>query len=76
MNPDLDKLHPYPFEKLANLKAGITPPNNLNHIPLSIGEPKHKPTQFVNKLLNNNLKLNSQYPTIKGDLGLRNAIAN
>lgn len=76
MNPDLDKLHPYPFEKLANLKAGITPPDGLNHIPLSIGEPKHKPAQFVNKLLNNNLGLNSRYPTIKGDLGLRNAIAN
>ena len=26
MNPDLDKLQPYPFEKLAALKAGVTPP--------------------------------------------------
>lgn len=24
MNPDLDRLHPYPFEKLAQLKAGVT----------------------------------------------------
>jgi len=41
MNPDLEKLQPYPFEKLANLKAGCTPPVNLDHIALSIGEPAH-----------------------------------
>ncbi|MDY6978231.1 MAG: succinyldiaminopimelate transaminase, partial [Pseudomonadota bacterium] len=41
MNPELDKLHPYPFEKLAQLKSGVTPPAQLEHIALSIGEPKH-----------------------------------
>ena len=47
MNPLLDKLQAYPFERLAALKAGATPPANLAHIALSIGEPKHAPPAFV-----------------------------
>ena len=47
MNPDLDRLQPYPFEKLAQLKAGVTPPAELSHIVLSIGEPKHQPPAFI-----------------------------
>ena len=47
MNPDLEKLHPYPFEKLLALKSGITPPAGKSHIALSIGEPKHAPPEFV-----------------------------
>ncbi|MFT7301116.1 MAG: N-succinyldiaminopimelate aminotransferase, partial [Porticoccus sp.] len=46
MNTDLDKLKPYPFEKLNALKAGITPPAELAHIALSIGEPKHLAPTF------------------------------
>ena len=41
MNPRLDLLHPYPFEKLRLLMAGVTPPAGLAHINLSIGEPQH-----------------------------------
>lgn len=43
MNPDLDALNPYPFEKLASLKARLCPPASLAHIPLTIGEPRHTP---------------------------------
>lgn len=43
MNPDLNLLHPYPFEKLAALKAALVPPAGLDHIPLTIGEPQHAP---------------------------------
>jgi len=33
MNPDLDRLHPYPFEKLTKLKAGISvPPVSYTHL--------------------------------------------
>ncbi len=38
-HPHLAQLHPYPFEKLKALKAELTPPTHLSHIPLSIGEP-------------------------------------
>ena len=41
MNPLLQTLQPYPFEKLAALKAGGTPPGGLEHIALSLGEPRH-----------------------------------
>ena len=41
MNPNLDRLHPYPFEKLARLKANIQAPDHLTPISLGIGEPQH-----------------------------------
>lgn len=76
MNPDLDLLHPYPFEKLAALKAAVTAPAHLKDIMLSIGEPKHEPPAFVLETLVNNLAKLSNYPTTKGLPELREAIAN
>ena len=75
MNSDLQLLHPYPFEKLAALKAEVTPPADLNDILLSIGEPKHEPPQFVLNTLVANLAKLSNYPTTKGIPELREAIA-
>lgn len=75
MNPDLDKLQPYPFEKLAALKAGITPPANLTPIALSIGEPKHPAPELVRAALVDNLAQLSTYPSTKGIASLREAIA-
>ncbi|HET8711101.1 MAG TPA: succinyldiaminopimelate transaminase [Spongiibacteraceae bacterium] len=74
MNPDLEKLQPYPFEKLAALKAGITPPAQP-HIALSIGEPKHPAPEFVLATLRDNLGQLSVYPNSKGLPELREAIA-
>ena len=76
MNPELDKLHPYPFEKLANLKSGITPNSELEHIALSIGEPKHKAPEFVLEHLQQQLNGVSAYPLTKGIPELRQAITN
>ena len=76
MNPDLNRLHPYPFEKLAKLKAGITPNNELSHIALSIGEPKHKPPAFVLEELVESLAKIANYPLTKGTPELRQSIAN
>ena len=76
MNPRLDLLQPYPFEKLAKLKAGVTPPNNLPHISLSIGEPKHAPPEFVISALRENMEGIAHYPLTKGTGELRNAIAD
>ena len=75
MNPDLQLLHPYPFEKLAALFQGLTPPAHLNHIALSIGEPKHAAPAFVKQALIDNLAHLSTYPSSKGLLSLRQAIA-
>lgn len=76
MNPELDKLHPYPFEKLSALKNGITPNAEYNHIALSIGEPKHKAPEFVLDNLQQQLAGVSAYPLTKGIPELRQAIAN
>jgi N-succinyldiaminopimelate aminotransferase len=75
MNPNLDQLHPYPFEKLAALKAAVTSPDHLTDIMLSIGEPKHLPPAFVLDTLVKNLNKLSQYPSTKGLPELREAIA-
>lgn len=76
MNPDLEKLQPYPFEKLAKLKEGITPPQDKKHIALSIGEPKHPAPTFVLDTLVNALPEMERYPSTKGLPELRQAIAD
>jgi N-succinyldiaminopimelate aminotransferase len=76
MNPDLSQLHPYPFEKLAALKAGLTPPIELTHIALSIGEPKHPTPGFITNAVIENLNGLSHYPTTAGTIELRRAIAD
>ncbi len=76
MNPNLDLLHPYPFEKLNQLKQGITPPQDKKHIALSIGEPKHVTPEFIHEALNRNIVGMGKYPTTKGIPELRLAIAD
>ncbi len=75
MNPNLKHLHPYPFEKLAQLKKGIEPPKAKSCIMLSIGEPAHATPEFIKKTLIDNLHTVSNYPTTKGILPLREAIS-
>ena len=75
MNQDLDKLHPYPFEKLRELFAGVVPPESLPHIALSIGEPKHASPAFVKTMLRDNLDGLAKYPSTKGLPELRQAIS-
>lgn len=76
MNSDLTKLHPYPFEKLNNLKQGIVPPANLTHIPLSIGEPKHPAPDLVKQAMASSLDKLAVYPLTKGLPELRSTIAH
>lgn len=75
MNPDLNKLQSYPFEKLAKLKSGISPPG-FSPIALSIGEPKHETPKIISEELVNNLAGLSVYPTTKGLPELRQTISN
>ena len=76
MNPDLQRLQPYPFEKLRKLFGEVTPNAELNHITLGIGEPKHTPPQFVLDTLSNSLDRIGQYPSSAGLPELRQAIAD
>jgi N-succinyldiaminopimelate aminotransferase len=76
MNPHLNQLHPYPFEKLADLKHGIVPPADKSPIVLSIGEPAHATPEIIKQTLLDNLGGLSNYPTTKGIPELRQAIAD
>ncbi len=75
MNPLLEKLQPYPFEKLRALLAGVTPNEKLPPINLSIGEPKHPTPELVKKALTQALDGLSVYPLTAGLAELRAAIS-
>ncbi len=76
MNPNLNLLQPYPFQRLRDLFAGITPNPAYNNINLSIGEPKHATPQLIKDALTQNLSGLATYPTTLGVTALREAIAN
>lgn len=76
MNPNLNLLHPYPFQKLRELFAGITPNPALHPINLSIGEPKHATPDFIKTALTQNLGGLAHYPTTLGSLELRQSISD
>jgi N-succinyldiaminopimelate aminotransferase len=66
VNGRLELLAAYPFERLAKLKAGVTPPASLPHIAMSIGEPKHAPPSFVIDALERSLGRLDSYPATIG----------
>ena len=75
MNPDLELLQPYPFEKLRGLFKNITANAALSPILLSIGEPKHPTPPFISDALVDNLGGLSRYPPTLGSDSLRATIA-
>jgi N-succinyldiaminopimelate aminotransferase len=75
VNPHLDQLHPYPFQRLTALLEGTQPPANLRKIPLHIGEPKHPTPEFIKRALIDSLDGLAAYPPTAGPDALREAIA-
>lgn len=74
MNSDLNKLHPYPFEKIRSLLKGVTPASQPA-VSLAIGEPKHPTPEFIHQAVTEHLKGLATYPLTKGDANLRQAIS-
>ena len=77
-NPNLSKLMAYPFERLNNLLAPLTPNSNFTPISLSIGEPKHQPPDFALEMLSDQEKVRAllaTYPSTKGSTKLRQSIS-
>ncbi len=66
MHPALARLQPYPFERLARLHRGVTPPASLAPIALSIGEPKHAAPPAVVQALVDALAALGTYPATAG----------
>ena len=75
MNPDLDRLQPYPFEKLRGLFKDTTPNPALSAIALAIGEPKHPTPPLITDALADNLSGLARYPLTLGSESLRATIA-
>ncbi|CAN5297850.1 succinyldiaminopimelate transaminase [soil metagenome] len=75
VNPLLDNLQPYPFEKLRQLFAGVTPNPECKPISLGIGEPRHPTPEFIKTALADNLAGLANYPSTVGSDALRAAIA-
>ena len=75
MHPGLAHLQPYPFERLARLLKGATPPATLTPIALSIGEPRHAPPRFVVDALVDALDSLGVYPATVGIAAFRAAVA-
>jgi len=76
MNPRLQSLQPYPFEKLRELFAGTAPDPALPHISLGIGEPRHPTPEFIKQALAESLPKLASYPPTAGGDALRQAIAD
>jgi len=76
MNPHLQKLQSYPFERLARLKQGLKAPTDKPHIALSIGEPQHPTPHFISEALIAHLHGLTHYPATKGMPELRSGIAD
>ena len=76
MNPLLQRLQPYPFERLRQLHAGITPNPAYTPISLGIGEPRHPTPQLIKDALSANLKGLASYPSTLGEPTLRQTLAD
>jgi len=75
MNPLLQRLHPYPFERLRELTRGIQPSTAHRPISLGIGEPRHPTPPLVEQALVGALAGLSSYPATAGEPALREAVA-
>jgi len=75
VNPLLDKLHPYPFEKLRALFAHVTPSAAHKAISFGIGEPRHPTPALIKDTIIASLDGLASYPATAGTEALRKSIA-
>jgi N-succinyldiaminopimelate aminotransferase len=75
MNPLLKRLQPYPFERLRQLHAGVTPNPAYRPISLGIGEPKHATPELIKSALSASLAGLASYPATAGSPELRQSMA-
>jgi N-succinyldiaminopimelate aminotransferase len=76
MNPLLSRLQPYPFERLRQLHADVTPNPAYKAISLGIGEPRHATPQLIKDALTASLSGLASYPGTLGEPRLRQAMAD
>jgi N-succinyldiaminopimelate aminotransferase len=76
MNPLLQRLQPYPFERLKQLFSIVTPSAKYPPISLGIGEPRHATPQLVLDALAASTEALSSYPATAGLPALRQSCVN
>ena len=76
MHPNLLKLQAYPFERLRDTLADISPPAELTHLSFSVGEPKHRFPEFLGQILDVSIHGLSYYPSMKGTESFRQSAAD
>jgi N-succinyldiaminopimelate aminotransferase len=79
MNPLLNLLQPYPFERLRQLFADVTPNPAYTPISLGLGEPKHATPAFIQQAMVESIHRSpsglAAYPATAGEPALREAFA-
>lgn len=76
MNPDLNGLRNSPFVALRTLLDPLSPPENIEPIALTIGEPQNQPPQFMKDALKESDHLYGKYPPNEGTAELQSAITD
>ena len=76
MNPLLSRLQPYPFERLRQLHADVTPNPAYQPISLGIGEPRHATPQLIKDALIGSLAGLASYPGTLGEPKLRQTLSD
>jgi N-succinyldiaminopimelate aminotransferase len=76
MNPLLSRLQPYPFERLRQLHAGVTPNPAYKPISLGIGEPRHATPQLIKDAISASFGGLASYPGTLGEPKLRQTISD
>ena len=75
LNPRLDLLTDYPFDRLRSLLDGVHPPDGVTPLMLSIGEPQHAPPALVQDTITaTDPALWGKYPPLAGTEGWRDAV--
>jgi len=76
LNPDLDLLNDYPFDRLRGLLDPLDPPADKEKLLLSIGEPRHPAPPMVAEALERASGLWGKYPPVDATPAFRRAVAD
>jgi N-succinyldiaminopimelate aminotransferase len=76
LNPRLDQLTDFPFDRLRTLLEFETPPGDMTPIDLSLGGPMHEPPKILAQEIAANANGWGRYPPMDGTPGFLSAVSN
>ena len=76
LNPLVERLADYPFDRLRSLLADLRAPEGLRRYVLSVGEPRHAPPPFVAEALASRAGDWGRYPPVEGTPEFRDAVVD